>query len=525
MRKEPALTQCPPPGMLPRPPSPRGAREPDIIVVGGGAAGSALAARLTERPDIRVLLLEAGPDYPGPSKFPEDLLNPDILPQSHDWGYQSDPGTSDYPVPVTRGKVIGGSTSLNAAVAGRGLPGDYDEWAMLGNPGWSHADLLGYFRRVEDDPAGDAGIHGRGGPVPVRRDTGRLTELHRAFLEAARNIGFPEVDDVDGGRQPEGAGVLGRNVLDGIRVNGALAYLDPARHRENLEIRGDAECDRILIHDGSARGVVLTSGETLRGGQVVLCAGTYGSPAVLLRSGIGPREELGALGIRATADIPGVGRGLAEQPFFFTVYAADPARLGRLTPPAQVILRTGSDAGLPRLHIIPNTYAPQEMSPTGAAFAISVALLRTRSRGRVRLASRDPLQPPLIDLQLLSDPADARDMADGVRLARRLSRTEPLAYLGLGELFPGDDAGDPDLQQVLREHAGIYNHASGTVRMGPPGDPLAVVGPDCRVRGVDGLTVADASVIPVQLSGVTALTVAAIAEKVAACMRASPAAR
>jgi len=357
--------------------------------------------------------------------------------------------------------------------------------------------------------------------VPIRRHTDRLTLLHRSFIRTATASGFRRVEDVNG---PDhiGVGVIARNVVDGVRQNSSMTYLERARQRTNLEVRGDSEVDRVLIDDGRAVGVVLVSGEQLYAKHVVLSAGAYGSPAILMRSGIGPADELTSLGIDVVADVPGVGAHLAEQPIFSAVFAADPAKLTERTPAVQTMLTVAEpgSAGRPWLHVAPSTYSPGEMSPTGVAFEIDVALLKPRSRGRVTLVSPDPGVPPRIDVNLLADPWDVASMLEGIRLARRLARTEPLASLHEGEVFPGDDGDGADaLTPVLKAGVNFYHHANGTVRMGPRSDPQAVVDATGAVRAVAGLSVADASIMPTPPSNVTALTTMAIAEKVARDLR------
>lgn len=490
----------------------------DFLIVGGGAAGSVLGERLTEDSSVRVLLLEAGPDYAATRDVPEDLLDANQFPSSHDWGYQSEPGVLGRPIPVPRAKVIGGSTAHNGAVSSRGTPEDYDEWSRLGNPGWSFEQLLDDFRRLEDDPEGDARYHGRGGPVPIRRYTDRLSLLHRSFIRTATASGFRRVEDVNGPDQV-GVGVLARNVVDGVRQNASIAYLERVRQRTNLEIRGGAEVDRVVIEEGRAVGVMLTSGELLLAGHVVLSAGVYGSPAILMRSGIGPAEELTSLGIDVVADAPGVGAHLVEQPIFTAVYAGDPAKLTERTPPVQTMLTVAEpgSAGRAWLHVFPTTFAPGEMSPSGVAFEMNVGLLKPRSRGRVTLVSRDPKVPPRIDVNLLADPWDVASMVEGIRLARRLASTEPLASLHRCEVSRGDAVGDDEdaLTAVLKAGVSFYNHANGTVRMGPRSDPQAVVDATGAVRGVAGLSVADASIMPTPPSNPTRLTTLAIGEKIA----------
>jgi choline dehydrogenase len=494
----------------------------DFLIVGGGAAGSVLGNRLSEDSSVRVLLLEAGPDYVARRDVPADLLDANAFPSSHDWGYQSEPGVLGRSIPVPRAKVIGGSTAHNGADAARGTPEDYDEWSRLGNPGWSFEQLLDDFRRLEDDPEGDVRYHGRGGPVPIRRYTDRLTLLHRSFIRTATASGFRRVEDVNGPDQI-GVGVIARNVIDGVRQNSSMAYLERARQRTNLEIRGDAEVDRVVIEEGRVIGVMLASGEPLRAGHVVLSAGVYGSPAILMRSGIGPADDLTSLGIDVVADVPGVGDQLAEQPFFNAVFAADPAKLTERTPPLQTIMTVAEPGsrGRPWLHVFPTSFAPGEMSPTGVAFEINVGLLKPRSRGRVTLASKDPEVPPRIDVNLLADPWDVASMVEGIRLARRLARTEPLASLYRGEVFPGDAVGDDAdaITEALKAGVGPYNHATGTVRMAPRSDPQAVVDATGTVRAVAGLSVADASIMPTPPSNPTMLTAMAIAEKIARDLR------
>jgi len=494
----------------------------DFLIVGGGAAGSVLGERLSEDSSVRVLLLEAGPDYAATRDVPEDLLDANQFPSSHDWGYQSEPGVLGRPIPVPRAKVIGGSTAHNGAVSSRGTPEDYDEWSRLGNPGWSFEQLLDDFRRLEDDPEGDARYHGRGGPVPIRRYTDRLSLLHRSFIRTATASGFRRVEDVNGPDQV-GVGVLARNVVDGVRQNASIAYLERARQRTNLQIRGEAEVDRVVIEEGRAVGVMLTSGELLLAGHVVLSAGVYGSPAILMRSGIGPAEELTSLGIDVVADAPGVGAHLVEQPIFTAVYAGDPAKLTEGTPPVQTMLTVAEpgSAGRAWLHVFPTTFAPGEMSPSGVAFEMNVGLLKPRSRGRVTLVSRDPKVPPRIDVNLLADPWDVASMVEGIRLARRLASTEPLASLHRGEVSRGDAVGDDEdaLTAVLKAGVTFYNHANGTVRMGPRSDPHAVVDATGAVRGVAGLSVADASIMPTPPSNPTTLTTLAIGEKIARDLR------
>ena len=496
-------------------------QEPDVIVVGAGAAGAVLAARLSEDARRSVLLLEAGPDQPTLSDVPTDLLDADAVPMSHDWGYKSQPGFLERELALYRGKVAGGSTTRNAAVANRPSRSDLDEWVAAGNPGWGHDDVLDFLRRIEDDPQGDPRWHGRGGPVPIHRDLGNLSRLHQSFVESAARRGHPRVEDVNG-PEPFGVGATGRNVSGRVRESTNLTYLRRARERENLVVRGDAEVDRLLFEGTALSGVRLVSGEELLASQVILAAGAYGTPAILLRSGVGPAAELTELGIEVVADRGGVGKGLVEQPFFPHVFAADPEKVTQLAPPLGVTLLVPEPGttDVPWLHLVPSTLVPHEFSPTGVAFGISIAVLKPSSRGTVTLASTDPTAAPRIDVGLASDARDRAALVAGVRLSREIARTAPLSELIVGEVLPGEAAvTDEEIEATIRGAVDVYHHPIATARMGPVADPTAVVDTVGRVHGVEGLRVADASIIPIMPSAAPALTVMMVAERIAADIR------
>ena len=289
----------------------------DLVVVGAGPAGCVLARRLTEDPGRTVALLEAGPDYgPDPIAWPADLRDPrNIFPDSHPWGYVHAGRPADRPLPLPRARVVGGSSTINACVWVRGSAADYDGWAALGNPGWSFADLLPYFRRAETDPLGGP-FHGTDGPVPVFRVAeADLSPVDRALVAAAEALGFPRLADLNGeAAQRPGVGPTPKNIAGGMRMNAAFTYLAPARRRPNLTLVPDALVDRVCVEDGRATGVRTADGREVRGRQIVLCAGAYGSPAILLRSGIGPAADLRDLGIPVVADRPGVGAHLLDHP-------------------------------------------------------------------------------------------------------------------------------------------------------------------------------------------------------------------
>ncbi|MEZ4570566.1 MAG: GMC family oxidoreductase N-terminal domain-containing protein [Thermomicrobiales bacterium] len=291
----------------------------DYIIVGGGAAGCVLAARLTENRDTTVLLIEAGPDYGERHEdWPPEVLDPSYLwEDSHPWNYHNAPGPTGYQVHLPRGKVLGGSSAINACVWLRGSASDYDQWAAWGSPAWRFDSLLPAFKRAESDPlASENELHGADGPVPVERIRDeQMTPLEQATFETTEELGFDRISDMNGDRsQHPGVGHVPRNVADGVRMNGAFTYLEPARSRPNLTVMTDALIDRVLFDGKRATGIRTANGREFQAREVILSGGAYGSPAILLRSGVGPGEHLRELGIGVTRDLPGVGGHLMDHP-------------------------------------------------------------------------------------------------------------------------------------------------------------------------------------------------------------------
>ncbi len=495
----------------------------DVIVVGGGAAGSVVAGRLAERLDLSILLLEAGNDYPDFAYLPDEVKfghtryaeAPD---SEHNWALRGTITEEQGEIHVAQGKVIGGGSSINGQAMQRGFPEDYDNWASLGNDEWSYAKVLPFFKKMETDLDIQDDFHGAGGPMPVRRRRSvAWPDIQRAFYEACTCEGFSVTEDTNG-PNPSGLGITPTNNLNGIRMSSAITHLNPMRHQMNLTVRGGVYVQKVLFAGSRAVGVQAHSGGEvfdLQADRVVLCAGALRSPQLLMLSGIGPADMLGQFGVPLVHELSGVGQSLWNH---LSAHITFKVRDGKtlttgLDSPHYVLHYTSqgstkiNDMGLKTSTVVDEReervpgmrakYLSENVPPDRAA-RISCTLGLPEGSGYIRLASANPNVQPSFNYRYLQNPNDARRVREGLRFAARLLESD--AYIDVADfrISPTDEilADDNALDLWIRQTVSTARHVSGTCRMGPDSDPMAVVDQYCRVKGVNKLWVADASVVP-----------------------------
>jgi choline dehydrogenase len=522
--------------------------ETDFIVIGAGSAGCAIAARLSEDPQTRVLLLEAGGDDTNrwihiPLGFGKTFADPSV-----NWCYETEADASGRKVFWPRGKVLGGSSSINGMVYIRGQAEDFDHWRQLGNTGWSFDDVLPYFKRAEHQVRGGDEFHGSGGPLCVSD-----VEKHPiadAFIESAMALGFQRNDDFNGASQ-DGVGYHQTTTRRGKRCSTAVGYLNPAKSRANLRIATHALSEKIVVEGRRAVAVQYRQNGELKTArarrEIILCGGAINSPQLLLLSGIGPASHLAKQGIPVVLDLPGVGQNLQDHysapiklkarlpvtvndvmlsnvkklKVGIQYYTTRTGPLAMISSPAALFARTRPELATPDIKCSISPFSadrPQDGLHKFSGFTLIAYQLRPESRGEIRLKSPNPADPPAMIPNYLSDPIDQQTIVDGLKLCREILAHPTMQHLVAEEFQPGPGvATDIQLLDYAKKRGGTVFHPTSTCTMGT--GPMAVVDPELKVHGIEGLRVADASVMPTVISGNTNAATIMIGEKLADMVR------